>query len=210
MQQSHDFTQLSVSAEGKRNEDHVIRHHKQTDLSSNRNSISRTQNEAGWLPSAHLGIHPHLYQDVTEDSKSISTWPVLTGYSIIHSSKLNNNPILDPGEKGKKSDTLASCRLFGFELKNHCTSNVPVEKASPVQHISVDSGTTEGLLISGLSAADSDQKSELSKASKEKKQEQAQVSAKEIYSRQSCSTSTRSRTKVLAGTYNFLRYSVFI
>ncbi|XP_021905101.1 LOW QUALITY PROTEIN: auxin response factor 11-like [Carica papaya] len=196
LQQSHDFTQLSVSAEGKRNEDHVIRHHKQTDLSSNRNSISRTQNEAGWLPSAHLGIHPHLYQDVTEDSKSISTWPVLTGYSIIHSSKLNNNPILDPGEKGKKSDTLASCRLFGFELKNHCTSNVPVEKASPVQHISVDSGTTEGLLISGLSAADSDQKSELSKASKEKKQEQAQVSAKEIYSRQSCSTSTRSRTKV--------------
>lgn len=196
LQQSHDFTQLSVSAEGKRNEDHVIRHHKQTDLSSNRNSISRTQNEAGWLPSAHLGIHPHLYQDVTEDSKSISTWPVLTGYSIIHSSKLNNNPILDPVEKGKKSDTLASCRLFGFELKNHCTSNVPVEKASPVQHISVDSGTTEGLLISGLSAADSDQKSELSKASKEKKQEQAQVSAKEIYSRQSCSTSTRSRTKV--------------
>ncbi|PQP99710.1 auxin response factor 9 [Prunus yedoensis var. nudiflora] len=66
---------------------------------------------------------------------------------------------------------------------------------TPLQPISASTGTTEGR-VSNLLAAESDQKSDVSKASKESKPGQLQVSSKETQTKQSCSTSTRSRTKV--------------
>ncbi|EEF43383.1 hypothetical protein RCOM_1311830 [Ricinus communis] len=188
--QSHDLTQLSVTAEGKRNENHIMWHHKQNDINSHSNSISRTQTEGGWLSSPLVNVSQHLFQEVTEDSKSVSNWPVVSGYSTPQSSKLNDS-ILDPVEKGRKSDVATSYRLFGIELINHSASSLPTEKA-PAQPLSVSSGTTEAHVVSTLSAADSDQKSDISK---ERKPEQLHVSPKDAQSRQS-SASTRSRTKV--------------
>ncbi|KDP25269.1 hypothetical protein JCGZ_20425 [Jatropha curcas] len=189
--QSHDLTQLSVTAECKRNENHMIWHHKQSDINSHSNSISRSPTEGGWLSSPRVNVSQHLFQEATEDSKSVSNWPVVSGYSTPQSAKFKNDPILEPIEKGRKSEGTTSYRLFGIELINHSTSSLPIEK-TPAHPASVSSGTIEGHVMSTLSASDSDQKSDVSK---EKKSEELQVSPKDVQSRQS-SASTRSRTKV--------------
>lgn len=203
--QSHDLPQMSSTAEGKRSENHVMWHHKQADIggpliNSNTTSVSRTQTEGSWLSSSHhLSASQHQFQDAAEDSKSVSAaWPALSGYSTLHSSKLNNgDPIIDPNENGKKAETATSCRLFGFELINH-SSSTPLGKA----HAHPISASSDGNgLLSTLSASDSDQKSDLSKASKEQQQGQSHVSPKEIQSKQNCYSNTRSRTKVLKQTY---------
>lgn len=198
--QSHDLTQMSSTAEGKRSENHVMWHHKQADIggpliNSNTACVSRTQTEGSWLSSSHVSASQHQFQDATEDSKSVSAWPALSGYSTLHSSKPISDTIIDPNGNGKKAETATSCRLFGFELMNH-SSSPPVGKAH-AHSISVSSGTAEGNgRQSILSASDSDQKSDLSKASKEQKQGQSHVSPKEIQSKQNCYSNTRSRTKV--------------
>lgn len=196
--QSHDLTQMSGTAEGKRKENHFIWHHKQTGINSHSNSISRSPTEGGWLSSPHVNVSRHLFQEATEDSKSVSNWPVISCYSTPQSAKLKNDTILDPVEKGRKTEAASSYRLFGIELINHSTSS-PVEKA-PAQPVSVSSGTTEEHVLSTLSATDSDKKSDISK---EKKPEQLRVPPKDVQSRQSCSSSTRSCTKV-----SYLRYLI--
>ncbi|KAK0587476.1 hypothetical protein LWI29_023494 [Acer saccharum] len=187
--QSQDLTQLSVTAEGKRSDNHVTWHHKQTDFNNNSNSLSRTQTDGDWLASPHVGFSQHLFQDAVDDNKSVSAWPAVSGYSTPQSTKMNNDSMHDRPETGKKTETAPSCRLFGFELINRSITSTTMEKAP------VSSLTTEGHILSNVSAADSDHKSDFSKAFKETK-EQLHVSAKETHSRQSCSTSTRSRTKV--------------
>lgn len=183
---------MSSIAEGKRNENHVIWHHKQTNIYSHSNSMSRPQTDGVWLSSPHKNVSQRLFQDSTEECKSVCAWPVLSGCSTPQSSKLMNDLVPGPLDEGRKSEVATSYRLFGIDLVNHSSSLPPIEKAT-AQPISVSSGITEGHILSTVSAADSDQKSEISK---EKKPEQLLVSPKEIQSRQSCSTSTRSRTKV--------------
>lgn len=97
--------------------------------------------------------------------------------------------MVDGFETGRKTEMATSCRLFGFDLMNPSTVPTTTEKAP------VSSLTMEVHVLSPLSAADSEQKSGLSKSYKEKK-EQILVSPKETQSRQSCTTSTRTRTKV--------------
>ncbi|KAG6684773.1 hypothetical protein I3842_12G079300 [Carya illinoinensis] len=160
-------TPIEIPNLGKRSENHAMWLQKQTDVNSN--SISRTQTDASWLSSPRAC------------------------YSTPHSSKLNNDPFPDPVEKVKKADTASGCRLFGIELINHSTTSLPVEEAT-TQPISMSNGSTEGR--STLSAIDSDHKYDLSKDSKEKQLGQLQVLLKDIQSKQNCSTSTRSRTKV--------------
>lgn len=193
--QSHDLTQPSVTAEDKRSDkrsdSHVAWHHKHTDFSSSSNSMSRTQSDGEWLTSPHVKFSQQLFREAMDDNKSISAWPAQSGYSSPHSSKPNNDPLLEQVERGRKMETSTSCRLFGIELINHAMSYAPSEK------VPVSSLTTEGHIVSTVSAAaDSDEKSDLSKEFKEKKQEQVQVSPKESQSKQSCLTSNRSRTKV--------------
>ncbi|KAG6782904.1 hypothetical protein POTOM_012331 [Populus tomentosa] len=189
--QSCDLTQLSVTGEGKRNENHVMWHQKQTDINGHSNSITRTPGEGGWLSSPRVNVSQHLFQEAMEDSKSVPPWPVLVGYSTPLSSKSKNDPIPDPSDKGRKYEVPTSYRLFGFDLVNQSTSSSPIEKVS-AQPISVSSGATDGRVLAALPAVDSDRKHEVSK---EKKPEQLHISSKEIQSKQS-STSTRSRTKV--------------
>lgn len=92
----------------------------------------------------------------------------------------------------KKSETVTSCRLFGFDLKAPSAGAIVDDKANvnPVHE------NAEGHFPSSHSAGDSDQKSDLSKdnITKERQQGQLQVSPKEVQSKQSCST--RTRTKV--------------
>ncbi|KAK3228109.1 hypothetical protein Dsin_007971 [Dipteronia sinensis] len=186
--QSQDLTQLNVTAEGKRSDNHVLWHHKQTDFNNNSNSMSRTQTDGDWLASPHVSFSQHLFQDAVDDNKSVSAWPAVSGYSTPQSTKMNNDSMHGKPEEAKKTETAPSCRLFGFELINRSITSTAMEKAA------VSSLTTEVHIHSNVSA-DSDHKSDFSKAFKETK-EQLHVSAKETHSRQSCSTSTRSRTKV--------------
>ncbi|KAJ4851580.1 Auxin response factor 9 [Turnera subulata] len=189
--QSHDLTQSSITAEGKRNESNVMWHHKQIDMNGH-NNMSRTRTEGGWLSSPHVNVPQHMFQESKEESKNVPTWSVLSGFSTPQSTELKTDQLPDASDKGKKSEVATSYRLFGIELVNNPTSLPPAEQA-PGNPISISSGITEGHGVSTLSAADSEQKSE---ASKEKKPEQLHTSPKEIQSRQNNTTSTRSRTKV--------------
>ncbi|KAJ0048489.1 hypothetical protein Pint_14899 [Pistacia integerrima] len=163
--QSHDVAQLSVT-EGKRSDNHVSWHSKQTDFNSNSNSLSRTQTDGEWLASPHVSFSQQLFPDAVDDNKNVSTWRPIHGYSTSHSSKVNNDSMPDRVEIGRKTEMGASCRLFGIDLINHSTSPTTMEKAA------ASSVTTEGHNLCTLSAGDSDQKSDLSKTFREKKPEQ--------------------------------------
>ncbi|KAJ7952167.1 Auxin response factor [Quillaja saponaria] len=182
-----DITQLRVMVGNKRSDNHPMWPHKQMDINSSNNTISRNHMEGSLLSSPHSSGPPHLYQDTTDDTKSVSAWPVLSGYSTPQSSRVNNDHVLDPVENENKVESANSYRLFGFDLINHS-----VEKA-PAQSVGVSNGTGEGR-VSTSSGTDSDHKSDLAKAFNEKKQEH-QVSQKDTQNKQS-STSTRSCTKV--------------
>lgn len=183
------MTQLSVTGDGKRGENHASWHRYQTDIVSNNNSTPRTQAEGGWLASPRAGSSQHLFQD-TEDSKSVSMWPCFSTQNL---SKLKE-PNLEQVDKEKRTETSNSVRVFGVNLVKHCTSSSPMEKGPP-QSLCASAEINER--ASTLPAAESDPKSDVSKASKEKVTGQFQVSPKESKSKQSSSNSTRSRTKVI-------------
>lgn len=166
------MTQLSVMAKSKRSDNSShMRHHKQIDNSKKcSNGISMNQTEASWLTSPHSSAPSHLYHDTSDDSKSISAWPI----SKTHSERLNNDHLTDQVDKEiNKVEAATSYRLFGIELIDH--ASVHATNASEYK-------------------TDVNNESDISKASKEWKQEQLQVSPKETQSKQVCS---RSCTKVL-------------
>lgn len=139
---------------------------------NNSSNISMNQRKASWLSSPS-----HLYLDTSDDSKSISASPI----SKIHAERLNNDHCLDQVDKEISNvEPTTGCRLFGIDLIDHTRSNsLSVDNASAV--------TSEG-------RTDANHESDISKASKEWKQEQLQVSPKETQNKQICS---RSCTKVV-------------
>nr|KYP37530.1 Auxin response factor 9 [Cajanus cajan] len=180
-----DMTQLSVMAENKRSDNSThMWHHKQIDNSKSiSNGISMNQTETSWLASPHSSGPPHLYHDTTDDSKSISAWPI----SKTHSERLNNDHLLDHVDKEiNKVEAATSCRLFGIELIDHARNNsLCVENASV--------HATNAFGVSSEYRTDVKHESDISKASKEWKQENLQVPPKETQIKQVCS---RSCTKV--------------
>ncbi|KAG5042538.1 hypothetical protein AAZX31_03G060100 [Glycine max] len=188
--QQADMAQKNVLAESKRNDSTGTWHHMQTDMNSKSNSgnaMLRNQTEGSWLSSPHSSCPSHLFQDATDDSKSVSAWPV----SKPHSSRLNNDHVLDQVDKESKVETATSYRLFGIDLIDHSRNSPSVEKAS-AQAGNAPKVTTEGC-TSTLTRTDAGHLSDVPMASsKERKQEQQQVSPKETQSKQIC----RSRTKV--------------
>ncbi|KAK7395260.1 hypothetical protein VNO78_15811 [Psophocarpus tetragonolobus] len=161
-----DMTQLSIMAESKRSDSNThIWHHNSS------NGISTNQTEASWLSSPS-----QLYHDTTNDSKSVSAWPI----SKTHSERLNNDHFLDQVDKEiNKVESATSCRLFGIDLIDHASNNsLSIENASGVP---------------SECRTDVNHETDISKASKDRKQEQFQVSLKETQSKQVCS---RSCTKV--------------
>ncbi|KAH1199041.1 Auxin response factor 9 [Glycine max] len=166
-----DMAKLSVMAEIKRSDSssHMWHHNSK----SSNNGISMNQTEAIWLSSPS-----QLYHDTTDDSKSISAWPI----SKPHSERLNNDHFLDQVDKEiNKVEAATSYRLFGIDLIDHARNNsLSAENAS---------GITSECKI------DVNHVSDISKASKEWNQEQLQLSPKETQSKQVCS---RSCTKGVA------------
>ncbi|XP_057478902.1 auxin response factor 9-like [Actinidia eriantha] len=186
---AHDPTQLSGNPEGQRSENNVAWHPKQTKITGTfMNSCAHA--DGGWLISSCVNVSPNLFVDETEDNKRASA--VRSGYSNLHSRLQCNNPLPESID-GKKSDTVASCRLFGVDLKSPSTGALLAEKEL-IPPASISNCDIDEHRPSTMSGADSDQKSDLSKVSKEQRQEQLQVSPKEVQSKQNCST--RSRTKV--------------
>lgn len=127
---------------------------------------------------------PQQYlRDATEDTKN-SDWRV-SSFSVSNASKDStlNDQMVFPVDQ-KKPETTASYRLFGIDLMSPPLA-ASEEKTTPIRPINPTKPTLE---------SNSDPKSDISKASEEKKQEPAQASPKEVQSKQS--SSTRSRTKV--------------
>ncbi|KAF8413336.1 hypothetical protein HHK36_001315 [Tetracentron sinense] len=193
--QSPDLTQVS-GVEVQSNESQFVWLPKQKEIKGNLTNYSstgssRTRPEGSW-PSPLSNVSLKLFQDATEDNKTVSTWPVLSGYSTTDSLEPNKGPKLDPIEERKKPEIASGCRLFGVELKNNSNTPASAEKA-PSHSFCISSGPTEGCVAATVSGADSDQKLDFLKALKEQKQGLLQVSQKDFQSKQS---STRSRTKV--------------
>nr|KYP62889.1 Auxin response factor 9 [Cajanus cajan] len=152
--QADNMAQINVLAESKRNENTGTWHHLQTDMNSKSNSnntMLRNQTEGSWLSSPHSSCPPHLFQDTTDDSKSVSAWPV----SKPPSSRLNHDHAPDQVDKESKVETATSYRLFGIELIDHSRNSPALEKAS-AHAVNVPKVTTEGS-ASTLSRADAGQ-----------------------------------------------------
>jgi len=123
------------------------------------------------------------HRDANEDAKK-SDW-LNNSYSVSNVAKDStlNDQMVSPVEQ-KKPETTANYRLFGIDLMSSSLA-VPEEKTAPMRPINISKPTMD---------SHSDPKSEISKVSEEKKQEPAEGSPKEVQSKQS--SSTRSRTKV--------------
>ncbi|KAL6501781.1 hypothetical protein OROGR_026914 [Orobanche gracilis] len=94
---------------------------------------------------------------------------------------------------GRKSETGASCRLFGFDLKS--SSVAALRENSTLKPVDINNNTGEACFPNSLSSGDLEQKLGASNEFRDLKQDQLQVVlTKEIQNRQS--TSSRSRTKV--------------
>ncbi|XP_030530331.2 auxin response factor 9-like isoform X1 [Rhodamnia argentea] len=172
--QSCDSMKPSAFIEDKRSDDHVIWHHKQTNVNTSSASMS-------W---------PQTVGD-RRFSSNVSGWPLLSS-SIMHSPKPRNEPKVELGEKTERP---ISCRLFGIDLINHSSNSQQVDKLT-VQPFDGSFVINEAHTPGNPSAADLQQKSVVLRTSNEIIQRQSVVSPKEIRSKQSCSTSARSRTKV--------------
>ncbi|KAI3710680.1 hypothetical protein L2E82_40469 [Cichorium intybus] len=135
--------------------------------------LLRTQMEVNWLSSSPVKASRNMYGDETEDRKGLSAWST---YSPRESIKQTNDSI----EK-KKPENVSSCRIFGFDLKI-LPKGDNIEKPP---HSSI-----EGQVASTLSAVISD----ISKDCKEPGQ--LHVSPKEVQSKQTTCSTTRTRTKV--------------
>ncbi|KAK4262923.1 hypothetical protein QN277_028413 [Acacia crassicarpa] len=186
-----DITQLGVMAESNRTDNSGLWHHSQAEMNSksSSNSLSRNQTEGSWLSSPHSSSPPQLLQDTTDDGKSVAAWPVHSVHPTPHSSRLNNDHVLEQGGKENKVEITTSCRLFGIELIGHSQNSTAMGKA-PAPTAGIVNGPSENH-VNALSGTDTDREYNISKASYEGKQERLQV--KETQSKQICS---RSRTKV--------------
>lgn len=193
-----DMTQRSVLAESKKGDNNTsIWHHKQTDMmntksssnnNNNNNALLRNHTEGSWLSSPRSTCPSHLPHDTTDDSKTLSTWPVSQSQSSIP----NADHVPDQVDKDNKVETATGCRLFGVDLIDNSKNSPTVGKTS--SHAVNVTGATVEVSSSTMSSTDTGRKSDISKAYTERKQESQQASAKETQSKQICS---RSRTKVL-------------
>ncbi|KAJ4956097.1 hypothetical protein NE237_012880 [Protea cynaroides] len=198
--QSLDLTQLS-GTEAQSNGNQVLWHPKQREakgslINSNNICSSKTWTDGGWPPSPQVDVSLNLFQELAEDRKTGISCSFLPSFSTLDASKPSSSLVLDHVDRGKKPEMASGYRLFGIDLVNVPDILGSTEK-TPSCPMSVSSATTDGSAPVAGSGADSDQKSGLSKATKEQKQCLLQVSPKESQSKQSCcSSSTRSRIKV--------------
>ncbi|KAI3691871.1 hypothetical protein L6452_31673 [Arctium lappa] len=165
------LAQISCNPDGQRSDYQGSWHPDDHTENGNNGCHFRTQMEAGWLSSSPVMASRNMVVDETEDQKGLSAWSPHSTYSLQEILKLPTDSIQSSVDM-MKPESISSCRIFGFDIK------IPTK--------------SDGNVASTLSAGISDQKSDLSKDCKE--QGPLQVSPKEVQSKHS--TSTRSRTKV--------------
>ncbi|XP_051137365.1 auxin response factor 9-like isoform X2 [Andrographis paniculata] len=119
----------------------------------------------------------NMITEETEESRCASAWSLASNLTTPNTGK---------------PDGVASCRLFGIDLNS--PSVVTFCEHSPKSTDAPNDTSGEVFVPSAQSSGDSEQKSGVSKSFKDVKQDQLQVPAKEVQSRQS--HSSRSRTKV--------------
>ncbi|XP_057520598.1 auxin response factor 9 isoform X1 [Amaranthus tricolor] len=162
--------------------DPVVKHKKPRPSMDNPGHAAMSVNDSTpWNPS------PDIIQGEVEDCKIGTARSVFTGYVTPKPTKQSSVSI----ENGKKTETVPSYRLFGIDLMQPSTPASREEDS--VQELNGTGGHTEETVPSLESVADSEQKSDLSKASQDKKMVLQLASTRDIPSKHS---STRSRTKV--------------
>ncbi|XP_073311846.1 auxin response factor 9-like [Primulina huaijiensis] len=144
-----------------------------------------------WQSMQHV-YAPTMNPEETEESRSASAWSVISNHSAPSSGRKSNNPITSCHKEERKSDTTATCRLFGIDLNS--PSVVTLCDYSPVKSVPIPNDTDEVYFPKVLSSGNSEQKSVLSRDSRDTTKEKLQNPSKEVQSRHS--QSSRSCTKV--------------
>nr|AWW87406.1 ARF1 protein [Tectona grandis] len=134
------------------------------------------------------GASANTVAEETEESKIASAWSVISNYSAPSSVKQSSSPLSCQTER--TSDTTATCRLFGIDLKS--PSLLPLHENSPIISVDVPQDPGEVCIPGTRLSGDSDQKSSFWKGLRDKKV-QLQVATKDVQSRH---THSRSCTKV--------------
>ncbi|KAL2516681.1 Auxin response factor 9 [Abeliophyllum distichum] len=132
----------------------------------------------------------NVFAEETEKSKSASAWSAFSNHLATHSGKQSNVPVPYLNDR-RESHNVATCRLFGVDLIS--PSIGVLGETSKIKPVNIPSDACERYNSSKLSSVDSEQKSCLSKDSKESKQEQLQVLTKEVQRREN--QTSRSCTK---------------
>ncbi|KAL2543801.1 Auxin response factor 9 [Forsythia ovata] len=138
----------------------------------------------------NVNTSQNVFAEETEKSRSASAWSAFSNNLATHSGKQSNGPVPYLNDK-RESHNVATCRLFGVNLIS--PSIGVLDETSTIKPVNIPSDACEGYVSSKLSSGDSEQKSCLSKDSKESKQEQLQVLTKEVH--RSENQATRSCTK---------------
>lgn len=136
------------------------------------------------------GTWPSPLVNGSLDQKNVSAQSNLCDYNSPVSSRARNGLVLDQVERSRRMENLSSCRLFGIDLR--CNSKNPslLEKEGPSTVI-VPKNAYNAALPVDASGGD------FLKSCNDKKQGQLDVSPKDAQNKQGCSTSARTRTKVL-------------
>uniref|UniRef100_A0A5B6Z9K6 Auxin response factor n=1 Tax=Davidia involucrata TaxID=16924 RepID=A0A5B6Z9K6_DAVIN len=166
---------------------------KQKDLNSNLTNSSSCCSSRAWAD----GIWPpppgngslNLFRNSIDDNKIVAGQSIFSDYTCPAVSS-----ILDQVEKGEKSETWTGCRLFGIDLTEN--SNSPARPEKELACLNTVIGGTKGPTPVAASEGDRAQDPDLLKSSKEQKQVQSEALPKDTQSKQGCTSSTRTRTKV--------------
>lgn len=158
-------------------------------INNSTNCTLMSHTEGGWtLP--QLNTSSCMLVDETEESKSASAWSDFPCVLTPQFGLGTNQPMVSPADE-RKCDTITTCRLFGIDLKS---SSISTTEALPPQPAGISCVSAERAPPNMVAAGDSDQNSDISIDLKDQMQGHLQLPLKEVQSKQSCST--RSRTKV--------------
>ncbi|KAL1809468.1 hypothetical protein DCAR_0729010 [Daucus carota subsp. sativus] len=148
------------------------------------NHFSRGLTDESWKDSVNL------FRESAQDKPYVTTPPVMPEYDSPASSRAHNGLVHDQVEQVRRTETSASCRLFGIDLRNSNSIQSPTKKVTD-SFIATDGGLQ----------ASSDTLLEVDRARnldlrKVKEQVLAEAPKKETDSKHGSNTSKRTRTKV--------------
>ncbi|KAJ8900538.1 hypothetical protein K2173_025315 [Erythroxylum novogranatense] len=193
--QSHNLSPLSCTTDIQNSEIQGVWTIRQKEIDcnmvSNGSCSSRVRSECA-CASPHISASFNLLSDSAEDHKSITSWPVTSGYASLVPS-MQSSGMHDHMEKGKKYENSVNYRLFGIDLTANPTDASFPEK-EPVCSTTDSSGTKKSV----SSGVDNGQPQNIDtlKCSKDQNPAVLDTLPKEIQINRGSSSSTRTRTKV--------------